>query len=66
MMRTMRGIAPWIMVIVAVSFVGWMVFEVGMDVSGQTSGGMVDEVARVNGRSIDFQTFSAAVRTMIP
>jgi peptidyl-prolyl cis-trans isomerase D len=58
----MRGIAPWIMVIVAVSFVGWMVFEVGMDVTGQTSGGIVDEVALVNGRPIDFQTFSVAVR----
>ncbi len=62
MMRTMRGIAPWIMVIVAVSFVGWMVFEVGMDVGGQTSGGAANEVVRVNGRSIDLQTFYTAVR----
>ncbi|MDH3290780.1 MAG: SurA N-terminal domain-containing protein [Gemmatimonadota bacterium] len=62
MMRTMRGIAPWIMVIVAVSFVGWMVFEVGMDIGGQTSGGAANEVVRVNGRSIDLQTFYTAVR----
>ncbi len=62
MMRTMRGIAPWIMVIVAVSFVGWMVFEVGMDVGGQTSGGAANEVVSVNGRSIDLQTFYTAVR----
>ncbi len=62
MMRTMRSIAPWIMAIVAVSFVGWMVFEVGMDVRGQTTGGVLDEVARVNGRKIDLQTFYAAVR----
>ena len=62
MMRTMRSIAPWIMAIVAVSFVGWMVFEVGMDVRGQTSGAPLDEVARVNGRKIDVQTFYAAVR----
>jgi peptidyl-prolyl cis-trans isomerase D len=62
MMRTMRAIAPWIMLIVAVSFVGWMVFEVGMDVTGQSSGATASEVAVVNGRAIDLQTFYAAVR----
>jgi peptidyl-prolyl cis-trans isomerase D len=62
MMRTMRSIAPWIMAIVAVSFVGWMVFEVGMDVRGQTTGAPLDEVGRVNGQKIDAQTFYAAVR----
>ncbi len=62
MMRSMRGIAPWIMLVVAVTFVGWMVFEVGMDIQGQTSGGVTDEVARVNGRKIDYQTFYTAVR----
>jgi peptidyl-prolyl cis-trans isomerase D len=62
MMRTMRSIAPWIMAIVAVSFVGWMVFEVGMDVRGQASGAPLDEIARVNGQKIDVQTFYAAVR----
>jgi len=61
MMRTMRAIAPWIMVIVAVTFVGWMVFQVGMDVSGRGSGA-VDEVASVNGEKIDQQTFNLAVR----
>jgi peptidyl-prolyl cis-trans isomerase D len=64
MMRTMRAIAPWIMVIVAVSFVGWMVFEWGMDATGQRTGGVSDEVARVNGQKIDFQTLSAAVRNV--
>jgi peptidyl-prolyl cis-trans isomerase D len=58
----MRSIAPWIMLIVAVAFVGWMVFEVGMDVQGQSSGGVTDEVARINGRKIDYQTFYTAVR----
>jgi peptidyl-prolyl cis-trans isomerase D len=62
MMRSMRSIAPWIMVIVAVTFVGWMVFEVGMDIGGQTSGGASEEVAEVNGRAIDYQTFYTAVQ----
>lgn len=62
MMRLMRGIAPWIMVIVALSFVAWMVFEVGMDVTGRGGGNVVDEVARVNGQKIDQQTYYAALR----
>ncbi len=61
MMRTMRAIAPWIMLIVAVAFVGWMVFEVGMDVQGQT-GGIPQSIARVNGRGIDATMFDARVR----
>jgi peptidyl-prolyl cis-trans isomerase D len=63
MMRTMRAIAPWIMLIVAVSFVAWMVFEVGMDVTGRGAGA-TDEVARVNGTKIDQQTFSLEVRNV--
>jgi peptidyl-prolyl cis-trans isomerase D len=62
MMRSMRAIAPWIMVVVAVTFVGWMVFEVGMDIGGQSSGGAVEEVARVNGRKVDYQTLYTAVQ----
>jgi len=61
-MRTMRGIAPWIMVIVAVSFVGWMVFEVGMDVSGRGTAGANDEVGRVNGRRIDLRSYLVALQ----
>jgi peptidyl-prolyl cis-trans isomerase D len=58
----MRAFAPWIMLVVAVTFIGWMVFEVGMDIQGQTSGGAVEEVARVNGRKVDYQTFYTAVQ----
>lgn len=61
-MRTMRGIAPWIMLVVAVAFVGWMVFDVGMDVTGQSTGPQGGEIARVNGRAIFQQQFSIAVR----
>ena len=60
-MRTMRARAKWIMGIVAVAFVGWMVFEVGMDATGrgQSAAGVI---ARVNGRTIDATTFYAALR----
>ena len=61
MMRTMRASAKWIMGVVAVTFVGWMVFEVGMDATARgSSAGNV--VARVNGRAIDATTFYQAVR----
>ena len=61
MMRTMRASAKWIMAIVAVSFVGWMVFEVGMDITGQGSQTANDEIARVNGQKITSSMFYGAV-----
>ncbi len=62
MMRTMRASAKWIMGAVAISFVGWMVFDVGMDVGGRGGGGVSDVVARVNGTKIGYQTFYNSVR----
>lgn len=53
--------AKWIMLILAVAFVGWMVFDVGMDVAGRGGGG-VTEIARVNGTAIDQQAFYTALR----
>jgi peptidyl-prolyl cis-trans isomerase D len=62
MMRSMRASAKWIMAIVAVSFVGWMVFEVGMDISGQGRASANDEIATVNGKKITGDMFYSAVR----
>ncbi len=62
MMRTMRGIAPWIMIIVAVSFVGWMIFEVGMDATGRGAASALDDVGSVNGQNIDVQTYYSTLR----
>ncbi len=63
MMQQMRASAKWIMLVVAVAFVGWMVFDVGMQIGGQGSGArLTDAVARVNGTKIDLQTFNTAVR----
>ena len=63
MMRAMRANAKWIMGGVAVAFVGWMVFDVGMDVGGSGGPSVTDAVASINGRKIDVQTFYGAVRT---
>ncbi len=62
MMRTMRSIAPWIMLIVAVSFVGWMVFEVGMDATGQGGATVNDKILSINGEGVGVQEFYLAVR----
>ena len=58
----MRASAKWIMGIVAVSFVGWMIFEVGMNVTGQGRAGASDAVGRVNGTKIGVQAYYTAVR----
>ena len=62
MMRQMRRSAPWIMGILVIAFVGWMVFQVGMDVTGQGGGQANGAIAKVNGVTIDAQTFYSAVR----
>lgn len=63
MMRTMRASAKWIFLVLAVAFVGWMVFEVGMDLSVQGQGiRNTDAVLRVNGTKVDLQTYYAALR----
>jgi peptidyl-prolyl cis-trans isomerase D len=65
MMRQMRDNMKWIMVAVAIAFVGLMVFGWGMDITGQssaaTSGG---EMGRVNGEIISYQEWLTAYRTL--
>ncbi len=61
-MRSMRANAKWIMLLVALAFVGWMVFDVGMDLSGQGGASIGDAAARVNGTKIDLQTYYNALR----
>lgn len=60
-MRQMRASAKWIMLIVIFSFVGWMIFDVGMNVTGQ-SGGASDTALRINGVKVDYQSFLFSVR----
>src|SRR3989304_1699365 len=61
MMRSMRASAKWIMGVVAFFFVGWMIYGYGMDIAGR--GATASNVlAKVNGRTVDAQTFYNAVR----
>ena len=59
MMRQMRDNTKWIMLVTAIAFVGLMVFQWGMDITGQ--GGMsVGEIGKVNGTSIMYDDFNQA------
>jgi|SRR5690625_85481 len=58
MLRTMRENTKWIMLITAVAFVGLMVFEWGMDMSGRSSmGGLGGEIGKVNGKAVTYEEF---------
>lgn len=61
MLSTMREKTKIVMLVLAVAFVGWLVFDVGMGVSGQSTGTAPD-VGSVNGRPIRYQTWLEAYR----
>lgn len=58
MMRDLREKTKWVMLIVALAFVGLMVFEWGMDISGSTVAEQTGELGRVNGEPVSFQAYS--------
>lgn len=64
-MQQMRENTKWIMLVTALAFVGLMIFQWGMDLSGrssaQLSGG---EVGSVNGEPIMYQEYQAVVNQL--
>jgi peptidyl-prolyl cis-trans isomerase D len=64
MLRAMRRNTKWIMLIVALAFVGLMVFQWGMDISGSSSPQLVGEVGRVNGTTINYQVWTRTYRNV--
>ncbi len=64
MLRSMRRNTKVIMLVVAVAFVGLMVFEWGMDMSGRSNPGFTGEVGEVNGTTISYQTWTVAYRNL--
>ncbi len=64
MLRSMRRNTKIIMLVVAVAFVGLMVFEWGMDISGQSNPRFAGEVGQVNGTKISYQTWTVAYRNL--
>ena len=62
MLRAMRENTKWIFYILAVSFVGWLVFDVGMGITGRGSYGGADVVLKVNGDAIHLPQYQAALQ----
>ena len=63
MMRQMREATKPIMLMVAFAFVGLMVFQWGMDITGQSSGG-IGEIGRVNGDAVMYDAYMASYRNL--
>jgi peptidyl-prolyl cis-trans isomerase D len=64
MMRDLREKTKWVMIIVALAFVGLMVFEWGMDISGTTVAEQTGELGRVNGEPIPYASYSLAYQQL--
>ncbi len=60
-MRTMRENTKWVFYILAFSFIGWLVFDVAMGVTGSGSG-QSDVVLRIDGEKIHLQQYQAALQ----
>jgi len=63
MMRQMRENTKWIMLVTAIAFVGLMVFEWGMDITGQSGMGF-GEIGRVNGTPVIYEQYQAVYRNL--
>ncbi len=64
MMRTMRENTKWVFYILAISFVGWLVFDVGMGATGGNYGGS-DVVLRIDGEPIRLPQYQAALQAAL-
>ena len=60
MLRTMREKTKIIMLILAVAFVGWLVFDVGMGVTGRGRGATTRDLGSVDGHPIKYQDWLQA------
>ena len=64
MMRQMRENTKWIMMITATAFVGLMVFQWGMDITGQ--GGLtIGEIGSVNGRPVMYDKYNNTYSSLL-
>lgn len=64
MMRNLRQKTKWVMLVVAIAFVGLMVFEWGMDISGSTVAEQTGELGRVNGQPVPYEAYTAAYQQL--
>ncbi|MDT8341534.1 MAG: peptidyl-prolyl cis-trans isomerase [Longimicrobiales bacterium] len=59
----MRENTKWIMILAALAFASLMVFEWGMDITGQSAGG-IGEIGRVNGSPVYYDDYIATYRNL--
>lgn len=65
MMRQMRENTKWIMLVTALAFVGLMVFEWGMDMSGQSGATLQGgEVGSIDGEPVTFEEYDRFYREL--
>jgi peptidyl-prolyl cis-trans isomerase D len=65
MMRQLRENTKWIMLITSLAFVGLMVFQWGMDLSGRSAtGASGGDIGSVNGERIAYEEFYNTYRSM--
>ncbi|UCC82308.1 MAG: peptidylprolyl isomerase [Gemmatimonadota bacterium] len=60
----MRRNTKIIMLVVVLAFVGLMVFQWGMDISGRSNPRAVGEVGRINGTPISYQVWTSTYRSL--
>ena len=64
-MQTMRENTKWVMLAVAIAFVGLMVFQWGMDLTGQSGAQFAGgEIGRVNGDAVSYEQFNSVYRNL--
>ena len=63
MMRQMRENTKWIMLVTALAFVGLMVFQWGMDITGQ-SGLSIGEIGSVNGTPVPYEAWNNTYQSL--
>jgi peptidyl-prolyl cis-trans isomerase D len=65
MMRQMRENTKWIMLVTVLAFAALMVFEWGMDLTGQSGAQMAGgELGRVNGEIVSYEEWQAVYRNL--
>jgi peptidyl-prolyl cis-trans isomerase D len=64
MLRTMREKTKIIMLVLAVAFVGWLVFDVGMGVTGRSQSPTSRDLGIVNGAPIRYQEWMLAYQQL--
>jgi peptidyl-prolyl cis-trans isomerase D len=64
MMQGLRNKTKWVMIVVALAFVGLMVFAWGMDISGTSVAQQTGELGRVNGDPVSAEAYSLAYQEL--